>query len=307
MPEGNGVEVRRSPVNFLGLLQVFLLAVGIAGTQAAEIRADKIGVCLLAPPLWQEKSAEKEVSLVPPDERQNAQKRRRLHLAIPASPASSLEEEMYGEMDRIGGRSGQGTSNTRKDFHGAVAVKTQSGIEGIRASFGDITTSKAYFGINKYYFRHRDGSIFKVCAHVYGDQTLTEEYDAIIMNGLRYENPTRLLPGDYMMVTFSNKNDQLDGIYSVSRDGFVNMPFIGKIKAEGLSASTLSTTLEREYDQQEIYKGLSIRVERMAKPPDIKPFLGDIKMLKQMESNPFWNKKGEFFTPKDRKLNPPPQ
>jgi len=176
-------------VNFKGLLQVFLLVAGIAGAQAAEIRAEKIGVCLLAPPPWQEKSVEKEVSLIPPDDRQNAQKRRRLHLAIPTSPANSLEEEMYGEMDRLDARLGPGTSNTRKDFLGAVAVKTKSGIEGIRASFGDITTSKAYFGINKYYFRHRDGSIFKVCAHVYGSKSLADEYDAIIMNGLRYENP----------------------------------------------------------------------------------------------------------------------
>ena len=178
-------------MNFKGLLQVFLLAAGIAGAQAAEIRADKIGVCLFAPPPWLEKSGEKDVSLVLPDDRQNAQKRRRLHLAIPTSPANSLEEEMYGEMDRIDARWGPGTggSNTRKGFLGAVAVKTKSGIEGIRASFGDITTSKEHFGINKYYFRHRDGSIFKVCAHVYGSKSLADEYDAIIMNGLRYENP----------------------------------------------------------------------------------------------------------------------
>lgn len=110
----------------------------------------------------------------------------------------------------------------------------------------------------------------------------------------------RLLPGDYMTITFSNKNDQLDGYYSVSLDGFVNMPFIGKIKAEGVSPSDLKARLEREYDQQEIYKGLQIRVERMDKAPDIKPFHSDIKMLEQMESNPFWNKKGDFFTPKDR-------
>ncbi|MEI8311808.1 MAG: hypothetical protein WCH98_13735 [Verrucomicrobiota bacterium] len=181
------------PVGFKGLLRVLLLAAGIAGSHAAEIRLDKIGVCLFAPPPWQEKTVEKEVSLVPPDERQNAQKRRRLHLAIPASPASpasSLEEEMYAEMDRLDARWGPGTggSNTRKGFLGAVAVKTKSGIEGIRASFGDITTSMAYYGINKYYFRHRDGSIFKVCAHVYGNQSLADEFDAIIMSGLRYEN-----------------------------------------------------------------------------------------------------------------------
>jgi len=113
----------------------------------------------------------------------------------------------------------------------------------------------------------------------------------------------RLLPDDCITITFSNKNDQLDGCYSISSDGFVNMPFIGKVKAEGLSASDLTATLEREYDQREIYKGLRITVERMDKPPDIKPFLRDIEMLKQMESNPFWNKKGDFLTPKDRNQN----
>lgn len=188
-PLPKGGSVRRSPATFKGLLQVLLLAVGIAGAHAAEIRSDKLGVCLFAPPPWLEKSGEMEVSLVPPDEQQNKQKHRRLHLAIPTNPAGSLEEEMAGEMARCESRAPKwGSSNTRKDFLGSVAVKTKSGIEGIRASFGNITTSKASFGINKYYFRHRDGSIFKVCAHIYGDQVLADEYDAIIMNGLRYEN-----------------------------------------------------------------------------------------------------------------------
>ncbi|MFZ4776349.1 MAG: hypothetical protein ACOYM3_13335 [Terrimicrobiaceae bacterium] len=109
--------MRQSPVDFKRVLQVFLLVAGIAGAHAAEIQIGNLGVCLLAPPPWQEKSAEKEVSLVPPDEQQNKQKRRRLHLVLPLHPVASLEEEMYG------------------------------------------------------------------------DQALADEYDAIIMNGLRYENP----------------------------------------------------------------------------------------------------------------------
>jgi hypothetical protein len=165
-------------------------SLGIAGAHAAEIQIKKIGVCLVAPSPWQEKSVEKEVSLVPPDERQNAQKRRHLHIVIPTNPADSLEEEMYREMDRCDARAPQwGTSNGRKGFLAAPPVKTKSGIEGIRASFGDISPEKTFYAINKYYFWHRDGSILKVCAHVYGDQALADEYDAIIMNGLRYENP----------------------------------------------------------------------------------------------------------------------
>jgi hypothetical protein len=163
-------------------------SLGKAGAHAAEMQIDKIGVCLFAPSPWQEKSVEKDVSLVPPDERQNAQKRRRLHLVLPTNPADSLEEEMYREMDRCDARARQwGSSSGRKGFLAAAPVKTKSGIEGIRASFGDISPGKTFYAINKYYLWHRDGSIFKVCAHVYGDQSLADEYDAIIMNGLRYE------------------------------------------------------------------------------------------------------------------------
>jgi len=44
----------------------------------------------------------------------------------------------------------------------------------------------------------------------------------------------------------------------------------------------------------------------MHKSPDINPFRRDIEMLKQMESSPFWNKKGDIFHPKNRNWNPPP-
>jgi hypothetical protein len=45
----------------------------------------------------------------------------------------------------------------------SASQKTKSGIEGIRASFGDITTSKEHFGINEYYFRHRDFQGLRAC------------------------------------------------------------------------------------------------------------------------------------------------
>ena len=116
------------------ILAVIGFSLGIRGADAAEMKCDKIGVCLVAPSPWQEKSIEKDVSLVPPDERQNAQKRRRLHIVIPANPADSLEEEMYREMDRCDARAPQwGSSNGRKGFLASTPVKTKSGIEGIRA------------------------------------------------------------------------------------------------------------------------------------------------------------------------------
>ena len=135
-----------------------------------------------------------------------------------------------------------------------------------------------------------------------------------ICSGLAADQSRKLRPGDYMTITFSNKHDQIDGIYSVSTDGFVNMPFLGKLKAEGLSYSDLKATLEKEYDRQEIYKGLQVSVDPMERPPDLTPFKRDLEALEQLnkrnspdesireiESNPFWNKKGDFFVPKDRK------
>jgi len=127
----------------------------------------------------------------------------------------------------------------------------------------------------------------------------------IVCSAIAAEQNECLKPGNYVTITFTNKNDHLDGCYSVWSDGFVNMPFIGKIKAEGLSPSDLKTTLEKEYDRQEIYKGLQISVERMDKPPD---FTRDLQVLdklnkegmKEIEENPFWKKQGDFFTPKDR-------
>jgi hypothetical protein len=132
----------------------------------------------------------------------------------------------------------------------------------------------------------------------------------IICSAIAADQNQRLKPGDYVTITFSNKNDHLDGCYSVWSDGFVNMPFIAKIKAEGLTPSDLKTTLEKEYDRQEIYKNLQIRVERMEKPPDFTRYIQVLDMLnkegmKEIEANPFWNKKGDFFIPRDQKALSP--
>jgi len=126
-----------------------------------------------------------------------------------------------------------------------------------------------------------------------------------ICSGIAADQNRQLHIGDYITITFTNKHDQLDGIYSVATDGFTIMPFIGKIKTEGVSLSDLKTTLEREYDRQEIYKALQVSVERMDKPPDMTPYRRDLNVLdariKEMEANPFWDKKGDFFIPKNQK------
>ena len=130
-------------------------------------------------------------------------------------------------------------------------------------------------------------------------------FGIMICSGFAADQDRQLRAGDYITITFTNKHDQLDGIYSVSTDGFTIMPFIGKIKTEGMSLSDLKTKLESEYDRQEIYKALQVSVTRMDKAPGLTPYRRDMEVLesriKEMEANPFWGKKGDFFIPKDQK------
>ena len=132
-------------------------------------------------------------------------------------------------------------------------------------------------------------------------------FGVTICSGIAADQNRQLRIGDYITITFTNKHDQLDGIYSVATDGFTIMPFIGKIKTEGVSLTDLKTKLESEYDRQEIYKALQVSVERMDKPPDMTPYRRDLEVLesriKEMEANPFWGKKGDFFIPKDQKAS----
>ena len=100
-----------------------------------------------------------------------------------------------------------------------------------------------------------------------------------------------------MTIIFTNKHDKLDGIYTVSTDGFVNMPFIGKIKAEGLSTLDLKAVLEKEYVRQGIYKSQQIQIELFDKPPTDHPYLKDVRVFDR--TNYFKDKQGDFFSPKD--------
>lgn len=132
-------------------------------------------------------------------------------------------------------------------------------------------------------------------------------FGTMICSGFAADQDRQLRAGEYITITFTNKHDQLDGIYSVSADGFTIMPFIGRIKTEGMSLSDLKTKLESEYDRQEIYKALQVSVTRMDKASDLTPYRRDLDKLnesvKQIEANTFWGKKGDFFIPKDQKTN----
>jgi hypothetical protein len=107
----------------------------------------------------------------------------RIHLERLNKDAESLEAAVTREIDSITERSPDST-NARKNFKGTVAVKTTSGILGLRADFYvEDATTKRYL-IVKYYFRDEADKIFKVCAHIYGDEEKFKAYNAFILNNL---------------------------------------------------------------------------------------------------------------------------
>ena len=134
------------------------------------------------------KETNNEKALAPPEQRQNNQSRRKIHIVIPRERFNSLEDAMNQEMDHIDTRQHASPfyGNGRKSFIQADQFQTDSGIVGLRAYFGTKDGKEIYYEINKYYFLHQDGSIFKVCAHVYGNQLIADEFDEIIKKGLQY-------------------------------------------------------------------------------------------------------------------------
>lgn len=172
-------------------MRLFLavLLLGVPGiTPAAQVEDVTIGVSLTALPPWEEMPVEGGKYLIPLPDGDRASKMRKIHLVVPREQAKTLEEALDQEIASIDQRPHQTPyGNGRKNFLGATSFRTESGIEGLCALFGRKGEDGTHYDINKYYFRHKDGSIFKVCAHVYGDQPLAGEYDRIIKQGLRYQ------------------------------------------------------------------------------------------------------------------------
>lgn len=53
---------------------------------------------------------------------------------------------------------------------------------------------------------------------------------------------------------------RLDGIYPVSESGHINMPFIGKVRASGMRAEQLASSLEDHYRSAQIYTNPTFQV-----------------------------------------------
>ena len=115
--------------------------------------------------------------------------RTKIHLSRYHGPESSLQAAIDAEIDRVTARSPKwGSSNDRRSYKGSTPIRTQSGMDGLRADFYDDDAGNRRHSIVKYYFCDESGKIVRVCSHVYGDEARFKENEEIILNGLNFSN-----------------------------------------------------------------------------------------------------------------------
>ncbi len=51
---------------------------------------------------------------------------------------------------------------------------------------------------------------------------------------------------------------QISATYTVDNDGYINLPYIGKVRAQGVTAGQLQTTIQNTYVQQKIFTNPTI-------------------------------------------------
>lgn len=103
-----------------------------------------------------------------------------------------------------------------------------------------------------------------------------------------------LRPGDQIELRLggvpSEEISQVNGVYTVDGDGFVNMPHIGKVHAAGSTQSQLQAAIEGTYKAQQIYTNPSITlavpnaarfvdVGGDVRSPQRVPFTADLTLL----------------------------
>lgn len=174
------------------LLSLAALLAGLAGSLAITNENAALGLSLTLPENWTSQPihgrSDTLVFLVPPAHQQDRNSLRKIHLVLLPEKYATLEDALNHGIDRATERSPKwGSSNDRKHFLGATPITTASGIQDLRADFGEPDQyGSIRHTIIKYYFRHRNGSTFKVCSHVFGDDILAAQYEKAILAGLAY-------------------------------------------------------------------------------------------------------------------------
>jgi hypothetical protein len=173
-------------MNLRPLLPFLLLTGHLHALEPRELALPDSKITLSAPDGWDIKKF-KDTSIYPPTQPAHSSQSR-MHLETLRKAADSLEAAVEAEIDSITERSPE-SCNARKAYKGSVPVKTDSGIVGLRADFYtehtvDGITVKRY-QIAKYYFKDEAGKIFRVCAHVYGDEPRMKMFEAAILANLK--------------------------------------------------------------------------------------------------------------------------
>ena len=149
-------------------------------------------VVLQLPTGWTIKERGEEIGIYSPDQPEKGLPNR-VHLSEYLYPEKTLQEAIEAEINRITARSPKwGSSNDLSNYKGSTPIQTKSGMAGLRANFyieleKDGSKERQY-SIVKYYFFDKAGKIFRVCAHVYGDESRFRTYDEVIIEGLCLKN-----------------------------------------------------------------------------------------------------------------------
>ena len=112
---------------------------------------------------------------------------------------------------------------------------------------------------------------------------------ALALPGLVQAQDALLRAGDQIMVRLGGvppaEIEQVSGVYQVDGQGYVNMPHIGKVRAEGITQSGLQNAIENSYRSQQIYTSPTITVN----VPSEARFVnvgGDVKTPRRVEFTP---------------------
>ena len=171
------------------ILSILVFNVHLHAVETANLALTESNIILSAPKGWVVKKQNGEVSIFSSDQPAKGSPAR-IHIVRPRNDEKSLEQAIEAEISLITERS-PGSGNSREHYKGIVPVNTVSGIKGLRADFyfeqttNEITTKR--YHIVKYYFLDETDRIFKVCAHIYGDEQKQKTFEALILNNLAPE------------------------------------------------------------------------------------------------------------------------
>ena len=196
-----GTEIKDPYTGHTGIVQ----ADGTVKDQSADAKTPKAAseptflslpdskIILSVPKGWTVKDKDGEIGMYSPDQPAKGLPRRP-HISRYLEKEKTLEAAIDAEINRVTAKAPYwGSGCDRRSYKGSTPIKTKSGMQGLRADFYSDEPQGSPNGplarrytIVKYYFFDEAGKIFRVCSHVYGDESRFKEYDQAIIEGLKF-------------------------------------------------------------------------------------------------------------------------